>query len=127
MLHFPKNNAQKVINNAEKTVKNGGLPPPFFPYTAGGDRSKRQPQFFFCGRCAAGAAARTTLGLGAVFGKLWGLYFVENSWGSSWLLDLKAKEPLACPNTVFDLVKHTIVEINTRINTNTEKPNTVFG
>ena len=34
---------------------------------------------------------------------------------------------LALPNTVFGLVKHTTFEINTKINTNTEKPNTVFG
>ena len=28
--------------------------------------------------------------------------------------------PLAYPNTVFDLVKHTMFEINTKINTNIE-------
>ena len=29
MLHFPKNNAQKVITNADKTGKLGGYPPIF--------------------------------------------------------------------------------------------------
>ena len=48
MLHFPKNNAQTKEKNGEITWKIGELPPPFSPYTAGGDGKNNDPVLSFC-------------------------------------------------------------------------------